>query len=79
MSMLKTIKDELRRPYETFDKFYDDYIMKLQDYNIDHEVSRLRRINNITAHTIHSLGLAIDKAYMEVDTSGFGDKVSKCV
>ena len=77
--MLGTIKDELRKSYGTFDEFYDEYIMNVQDMNLDREVSRLRRINSITAHTIRSIGLVIDKAYTEVNADGFGDKVSKCV
>ena len=77
--MLKTIKDDLSRPFDDFEKFYDDFIMDVQDYNIDHEVSRLRRINNISAHTFRSIGLLVDKAYTEVSMDGFGDKVSKCV
>ena len=77
--MLGTIKDELRKSYGTFDEFYDEFIMNVQDMNLDREVSRLRRINNITAHTIRSIGLVIDKAYTEVNCDGFSDKVSKCV
>lgn len=77
--MLKTIKDDLSRPFDDFEKFYDDFIMDVQDYNIDHEVSRLRRINNISAHTFRSIGLLVDNACTEVSDCGFGDKVSKCV
>lgn len=41
--MLKIVKSLVDAPYEPFGKFYTEYIMSVQDQNIDRELKSLLR------------------------------------
>ena len=47
MSMLKTIREALKRSYKPFDKMYSDFIMEVQDRNLEAEIRYLKRMNRL--------------------------------
>ena len=79
--MLKTVRmsvsDADKLP--SFDSFYMDYVMSVQDMNIDAEVSRLRRLSRISYKSINRISIEIDSIYSEVTARDFSNAIPKCV
>jgi len=79
--MLKTVRmsvsDATNLP--SFDSFYMDYVMSVQDMNIDAEVSRLRRLSRISYKSINRINIEIDSIYSEVTSIDRSNAVPKCV
>lgn len=45
--MLETIRKEIRREYDSFDDFYDAYVIEVQDQNLESEIRYLQRMNRL--------------------------------
>ena len=79
--MLKTVRmsvnDAANMP--SFDSFYMNYVMSVQDMNIDAEVSRLRRLSRISYKSINRINIEIDSIYSEVTSGDFSNAIPKCV
>ena len=61
--MLKTVKNLVDEPVEPFGIFYINYVMQVQDQNIDRELRSLLH-NNRT--DISSMGKLIDEVYKSI-------------
>lgn len=47
MSMLKTIREALRKSRKPFEDMYADYILEVQDQNLEAEIRYLQRMNKL--------------------------------
>lgn len=47
MSMLKTIREALRKGRKPFEDMYADYILEVQDRNLEAEIRYLQRMNKL--------------------------------
>lgn len=54
--MLETVKAKLQEPVKPFGVLFIEYIMEVQDSNIEAELKPLMRVNNV-----NTLGLMIDQ------------------
>lgn len=61
--MLKTVKNLVDEPVEPFGTYYINYVMQVQDQNIDRELRSLLH-NNRT--DISSMGKLIDEVYKSI-------------
>lgn len=79
--MLKTVRMSVSDAAElpSFDSFYMDYVMSVQDMNIDAEVSRLRRLSRISYKSINRINIEIDSIYSEVVSRDLSNAIPKCV
>ena len=59
--MLETVKRKLNEPAPKFAEFYIEYIMKVQDQNIEAELKPVLRTNNT-----YTIGLLIDREYKDM-------------
>lgn len=71
--MLETIKKAIEEvPFISFEEYFTNYVMAVQDVNIDNEVSFMLRNNSLTT-------LALDKLINnEVENDKFS-RYSKCL
>lgn len=61
--MLKTVKNLVDEPVEPFGTFYINYVMQVQDQNIDRELRSLLHSNRTD---ISSMSKLIDEVYKSI-------------
>lgn len=65
--MLNTIKNSLNKPFISYEEYFKDYVMYVQDANILREVSFAIKHNNLTPISVDKL---VDTMHKELK----GDK-----
>lgn len=61
--MLKIVKSLVDEPVVPFAEYYMNYVMQVQDQNIDREIKTLIRLNK---PTVFSMGKLIDYTYKNI-------------
>ena len=61
--MLETVKNELRKPCESFTDFYNSFICYVQDRNIDAEFKYFKNVNALNQSSMQSI---IEHTYQEL-------------
>lgn len=63
--MLETIKTKINdSPFISFEQYFQNYVMKIQDTNIDNEVAFLMRNNSLTTVLLNKVMNSEVKEYL---------------
>lgn len=61
--MLSTIKNYMNKPFISYEEYFKEYVMRIQDENIFHEVSFVIKHNHLTPIGVDKL---VDSVYKEI-------------